>query len=383
MFNSNNIEQVKENINIVNLAIDFGYTPTKSGFIHSIYKKEKTPSLKLYPPDRFKCYATGKHGDSIQFYQDVKGINFVTAIKELSQGSNRLFTNNNCKPYNINNNSQKKKYKLLTSEKEIFEERAGILEYDAFISRDEAERFSWKEIESRRESLCISIYKTLADSSALNIEAYDYLRSSMRKLTDESIKKFRLFTVNNKSLDILLELYSVDELRISGLIDMKGRFIFRNHNLIIPYIENGTIVYLRGRVLINSNSKASKKVSKYCSLINNLGNLRGKRFFNFETLSNHEDNRLIITEGEFDCMIAEQVGHKAIGIPGVASFPFEMVQLLAGNKIYIAFDNDPAGAKAATEVIKLLINSPFIDKPIYRMNIKNVKDITEVICRIY
>jgi len=375
-----NIEQVKEKINIVNLAIDFGLSPTRSGFIHSIYKKEKTPSLKLYPPDRFKCYATGKYGDVIQFYQDVKGVDFTTAIRELSNGLDVKVTPDFNK---LKAHTSKMKHKLLKIEREVFEERAGVLEYSAYFSREDAEIAAWKEIEIQRELLCTSIYEALANSSKLSDKAYNYLTSSKRKLTDESIKHFRLFSVDDTSLKFLRNLYSDDELRIAGLIDLKGRFIFRNHCLIIPYVEQGKIVCLRGRLLESSQSMISKKVSKYSSLINNVGNLQSKRFFNIDTLSTHNDNRLIITEGEFDCMVAEQVGHKAIGIPGVASFPFELVQLLTGNKIFITFDNDPAGAKATSEIINKLIDSPFIDKPISIMKIKNVKDITEVICRIY
>ena len=67
------IEEIKNRINVVDLAIELGLQPTKKDFIYSIYKDEKNRSLKLYTEtNSFYCFATGRGGDVINFYADFK-----------------------------------------------------------------------------------------------------------------------------------------------------------------------------------------------------------------------------------------------------------------------------------------------------------------------
>jgi len=57
----NLIEEIKNRINIVELAFDLGLQPTKQGFIYSIYKNENNRSLMLYAKtNSYYCFSTGQ-----------------------------------------------------------------------------------------------------------------------------------------------------------------------------------------------------------------------------------------------------------------------------------------------------------------------------------
>ena len=176
--------------------------------------------------------------------------------------------------------------------------------------------------------------------------------------------------------EFLKDCFSSDELIISGLFNRKGNFVFYYHKLIIPYVENNKITYLRGRTLEGAEGKRqrAKGISKYISLNNFDGMLPLKRFYNADVLKSIWPNeKLIVTEGEFDCEIMEQEGFRAIGIPGVTNIPDEQVQLIKDYDIHIAFDNDEPGINAMHRLVKLL------NKPVKAIKLKHHKDLTELI----
>ena len=77
------------------------------------------------------------------------------------------------------------------------------------------------------------------------------------------------------------------------------------------------------------------------------GIYRLKRFFNLDVLKRiNPSEKLIVAEGEFDTMIMEQEGFKAIGIPGVTNIPEDQINLLNDYEVYAAFDNDEPGINA-------------------------------------
>ncbi len=86
--------------------------------------------------------------------------------------------------------------------------------------------------------------------------------------------------------------------------------------------------------------------------------------FNVSSLRHHVVH---LTEGEFDAIVLEQVGHKAIGVPGINNFRREWRWLFLGNEVRIVFDSDERGTPAYTstrqavgQIRKLL--EPLCDK---------------------
>ena len=217
------IEEIKKRINIVELANEFGLQPTKKDFIFSIYKKEKNRSLKLYPEtNSFYCFATGRGGDVINFYADYKRIGNREAIVILA------------KELGIENGNHKSKHtdaidKNNNEEYTIKQERCTCL----------PDRQA--EIYQKLESYCNGVDK----------KTLQYLKGPKRGLTENSIKRFRLFSIKDldNTIDYLINSFHLNELKASGLFNEKGRFVFAKHWLIIPYLNCDQIVYLRGRVM--------------------------------------------------------------------------------------------------------------------------------------
>lgn len=370
------IEEIKNRINIVDLATELGLQPTKNDFIFSIYKEEKNRSLKLYPEtNSFYCFATSRGGDVLDFYKDYYNMDVKNAIKELAVkagiDSNKI-RNTKRKIVKKTKKNVEKKVQVLKSEREIYEERAGIGEYMMGLRKNKAEITAMGELMNERKEKQNLIYESLEKFCyGVDEEAFEYLLGNDRGLKPETIKDFRLFSIKelSKTLEYLKDCFTNDELIISGLINKKGNFVFSYHNLIIPYIEDNKITYLRGRCIY-----AEIKYSKYIGLSNFSGNLSPKRFYNIDILKQISNtDKLIICEGEFDTMIMKQEGHYSIGIPGVTNIPENQIPLLKDNDVYIAFDNDEAGMSAMHRIIKIF------NKPIKAIKLKHYKDLTELI----
>ena len=325
------IEEIKNRINILQMAIEFGLNPTRNHFIFSIYKKEKTRSLKLYPEtNSFYCFSTGNWGDVIDFYADYKGISLSTAFKELADetkidlsGSTTVYAREKKQKRECN----VKEIKIFGKEKEFYEELAGIFEYSQNLTKQCAEAEALNEVIKRRKDKQKLIFQSLEKYCfGVDEETLDYLLSPARGLKPDMIKKFRLFSIKNskKTLQYLYDCFAPDDIIISGLLSKKGKFIFHYHKLIIPYLEQGEIIYLRGRTV-----NAKNLDFKYISLNNISGSLPLKRFYNIDTLRKIKENEpLIICEGEFDTMKVEQAGGNAIGIPGVTNIPEKELKAL-------------------------------------------------------
>lgn len=333
------IEEIKNKINVVELAFGLGLQPTRQGFIYSIYKEETTPSLKLYPAtNSYFCFATGKGGDVINFYADYKRIELKEAIREL--GDN----------YNYDS---REPIKILRKKKEKMDQTQ-IKEVEVIQ----------KEIYAELKSF----FKVLPDV------VLDYLRGSKRGLTDESIKKFGLFYICDvdKAVIHLKGKFDLKELGLSGLFNQQNNFVFAKHRLIIPYYEDGEINYLRGRYFENGESEIDR-YSKYISLCNSAGNLSAKRFYNIDVLKKiGKEADILVCEGEFDAMIANQAFGNAIGIAGTSAIPENTKEMLKDYEVYVAFDSDLPGETAAQKFTNVL------GKKVKYIHLKNHKDITEL-----
>jgi len=377
------IEEIKNRINIVDLANELGLQPTRQDFIYSIYRKEKNRSLKLYrETNTFKCYATDHWGDVIDFYKDYYGIDVKQAVKELAEkvgldyrSSEKLEVRSKkkLKPKRI-----EKRVEILKSEKEYFDEKAGVLEYSMGLERNKSELLAMGELMNERKEIQLLVYESLEKFCfGLDEESFDYLFGKERGLKPKTIKHFRLFSIKDlkQTNEYLKDCFTNDKLLISGLFNKKGNFVFSYHKLIIPYIEENKITYLRGRMLpgVESKGQNAEDLSKYISLCNYAGNLSLKRFFNKDILKKlNLYNKLIICEGEFDTMIMHQENFSAMGVPGVTNIPADKIDLIKNYNIFVAFDNDDAGENATHKLIKL------INKPIKAIKLKHHKDLTEL-----
>jgi DNA primase len=380
------IDEIKSRIGILDLASRLGLKVNSSGFTFSIYKEEKSPSLKLYPKtNSFFDFSTNQGGDLIKLYQDYYNITTKEAIKELTEifnltGSSANSTINRSmeQPKELIPGNQDNSFNLLESEKEYFEERSAIIEHEGKYTRKQAEVYTYELIKQQREEIQKRIFNDLYSYCMLEgIEenSYNYLTGKERGLAKSTINFFKLFSIHSvkKTVEYLRSNFNKDELTISGLFTAKEFFVFTYHRIVIPYIENEEIKYLRGRYFYKGSSKPVN-FGKYIGLSNTSNTLTSKRLFNIDILKQLSPYlQLVICEGEFDCMVFNQIGFNAVAIAGVGNFPKGLIPLLHNYDVYLCFDNDEAGKKAITEI------SSLFSKPIKQLKLKNYKDISELV----
>ncbi len=330
----NLIEEIKNRINIVELAVQFGLQPTKNDQIFSIYKQEKNRSLKLYRnTNSFYCFATGRGGDVINFFADYKKTDNSEAIMLLAKelGLDNDYDKQN---YSINKNRDNKIQNTIAKER------------------------------------CINIYHSLEKyCNGVDETASQYLTGPKRGLTEETIKLFRLFSIKDvdATIDYLFSSYHLDELKQSGLFNEKGKFVFTKHRIAIPYLENESIIYLRGRLLPEFENNGA---GKYIGLTGQ----KAKRLFNLDVLKNLTQGAdLLLCEGEFDTMRAVQDKFKAVGVPGVNNFPDNAKDILQNYDLFICFDNDEAGKNGTQDTVNKM------EKRLNTISLKNHKDLTELL----
>lgn len=75
----NDIAQAKE----MPLCEIYPLKINKAGFCLCPFHNEKTPSMKIYKENTFKCFGCGAWGDAITFYMQMNNVDFVSAVKKL------------------------------------------------------------------------------------------------------------------------------------------------------------------------------------------------------------------------------------------------------------------------------------------------------------
>jgi hypothetical protein len=224
-----------------------------------------------------------------------------------------------------------------------------------------------------------------------------------RKLTERKLVAFKLFFVSdyNKINNHLKKAFNIADLQRSGLYgkrcaacdkklmvndaqcscgstEVKTNLIFFNHRLIIPYMHNGEIVYMRGRYFDKDNvTKTPENQSKYIGLGSDALRVNfTKRFFNTDVLKKMlPGEHLLIVEGELDTIAGEVIGKNTIGIPGAQNIPdAEIFKKLLNYKITLCGDDDQAGSSMVAKVKEIFLS---LEKSFYikRIPYKDLNDL--------
>lgn len=173
-----------------------------------------------------------------------------------------------------------------------------------------------------------------------------------RALSVETLLERGLGYIGNgwSLVDGLREGWSREELRSSGLVfrdGLKADQDFYWDHVLIPYVSHGHVVQIRGRLL-------GHKGSKYIS-----GPGEKHLFYNVDDLDEAED--VVLTESELDAISLKQMLASSpedmvrrigvLGMAGTNGMPAYADKYLEHVKrIYIAFDSDDAGMRAAIKL---------------------------------
>ncbi|MCF8428404.1 MAG: toprim domain-containing protein [Bacteroidia bacterium] len=368
---NNRIKVLKTNLDFLFLIHFLRIELYPGNKIKSIYnKKDSNPSLQIYPhTSSFYCFSAIRGGDIIQFYKDFTKKSFEQSILELEEILyNRNKTKASLQPGKNSRKSSVNDFKV--GENGIFDNLIKIMTRRG-IAKSQAKLKSFPLIMKRRKKIQINVYEAIfeyCNKEGLQLEAKQYLTGISRNLKEPTIKEFRLLSVNDplELRKYLNNNFRKEHLCISGVFSAKDKFLFFSNPILIPYTENGKIVYYRARLYKNQNNKL-----KYFGL----AGLSSKRIFNKDVIKTlKKGETLYIFEGEFDTIYATQLGYKAIGVPGVTNIPFEELKKIniGHYDIHLAFDSDKAGEIGVQKFLDTLNIS------VKRVTFENCKDISEV-----
>lgn len=311
-------------IDIVRVVTDLGYELHENRKIVCPFHAEKTPSLVIYPQNNtYHCFGCGKHGDVINFYAGVAGLDYTPAMHELA--FNYL---SEYQP-NLYKRGQLKKIQSAVSTRP-----------EKMVLPSDTSAYVYKPLHSD----IYEDFQRVCEEQAVNevkTEAWAYLLA--RGFTESTLRKFRIFTVNDYSdaQSQLRKKYNLLDLQECGLYNEKGNLIFYRHPIIIPYYRKNRLVFLQGRVIRN----ATETVSRYQFLSGVPVEL-----FNADVMDLIKTGQILyVTEGAFDCMTLIQEGMPAVSLGSATMFKREWMKLFRRFEICFYFDNDAAGQKAARE----------------------------------
>jgi hypothetical protein len=188
--------------------------------------------------------------------------------------------------------------------------------------------------------------ETAADMLLNNQRILDYLVG--RGLTLQTILDYKLgYVPKNWSLCSSLGELAVADQIAAGVRTEAGRDFFHD-KITIPYLQRGSVIQLRGK----------DPEGKYFTPSGDC-----VRLFNADTMAGASD--VIITEGELDCLVLQQVlslskdprvrATAVVGIPGANGLPSGFENMFTeAKRVYIGLDPDDVGKKAAIKIKGLL-----------------------------
>lgn len=317
----NLLQRVKE-IDIRQVARDLGFEIVQSRRMNCPFHVEDSPSLVFYPPpqNEFHCFGCGKHGDVINLYADACQIDFKTALEELATRYIPAYDGVRHKTI------RKLDIKSVYNNKPLPEKQFDF-------------KPIYSEIYERFQQFCLTQPPTESARKAA-----EYLRG--RGIDDWTIRHFKLFVIKNYVVanDFLKSNYSIEDLKACGIVNDKGNLVFFVHPIIIPYYQDGRIVYLQGRTIGNPPDGASKY--QFLSGV-------PRSIFNLDSIKKLRPNsEVYLTEGAFDCMTLVKHGMIAVSLGSAKIFKKEWMKYFKKYKILISFDNDTAGINGANALIE-------------------------------
>lgn len=282
------------------------------------FHNEKTPSFTVYPETQsYYCFGCGSGGDAVTFIKNIENLDYVEAVRYLADKVGLAVPQDN---YNS----------------DLYEKRRRMYEANRLAAR---------------------FFHTVLYSET-GAQGLRYLHD--RGLTDATIRKFGLGYAP-KSWDALrnymhaqgftdLELYEANLLRMSVKNEKKHYYDAFVERVMFPVID------LRGNVLAFSGRAVTADAQrKYVNTSDTLIYKKGENIFALNFAKKSNTDALILCEGNMDVISLHQAGFdNAVAGLGTA-LTEQQAALLSryASEIYLCYDNDEAGQKAARKALTL------------------------------
>lgn len=304
------------------------------------FHNEKSPSFSVSPSKQiFYCFGCGVGGNVISFVMKYENYTFSEAVKYLA-------------------------------------DRAGIKLPEIEYTKEQKERENkrLRILEANREAATYFYYNLRGRDGQAGL---NYLKG--RELSEETMKKFGLGFSLMQPDDLVKHLrskgFSDEEIRESGLatFDEKRGLTDKFWNRVMYPIQdiNHRVIAFGGRVM--SDAKPKYLNSPETMVFDKSRNLYG---LNFARTSRKD--HFILCEGYMDVIAMHQAGFtEAVASLGTAFTPGQATILKRySHDVYLAYDSDGAGRKAALRAIEILRSSGMSGKVI---NMTPYKDPDEFI----
>lgn len=321
------VDKIRDVVDIVDVVGDFVSLKKKGGnwWALSPFTNEKTPSFSVSPAKGiFKCFSSGKGGDSITFVMEVEKLSYPEALRYLA------------KKYNI----------------ELDEEEAPTPEE---IAR-----------QNERESLLIALeyaskyYETklhqTPEGQAIGV-AYFKERGFSTKTMETFALGYSLDSWEAFTKQAQEDQYTLPVLVKSGLtIEKNGKHFDRFRDRVIFPIHNlaGKVIAFGARILKND-----KKQAKYLNSPESLVYHKSKVLYGlYQAKKSLRDNdTCYLVEGYTDVISLHQAGIENVVASSGTSLTPDQIRLIRRftPNITVLYDGDAAGIKAAIRGIDLVL----------------------------
>lgn len=140
--------------------------------------------------------------------------------------------------------------------------------------------------------------------------------------------------------DCLTKEFGKEALKAAGLVTKSGRFLFSRHHLLLFYFADGRPQFVVARDVTGKSERKELSLAGVHSPVPYLSDVLKQG-----------PERVLVCEGCFDALAATQLGFAAVGVPGVQGFQQAWFDLFKGvGRVTILFDNDDAGRRESVEL---------------------------------
>ncbi len=336
------VEEVRQRTDIVDLIGSYVRLQKKGGSYSGLcpFHNEKTPSFSVHGGRQiYHCFGCGAGGNAFTFVMEYENFTFPEALKYLA-------------------------------------ERAGVKLPEIEYSEDEKRASNFKNRLLEANKLAAKFFYVQLKSEQGRV-AYEYFKK--RGLTDETIVKFGL-GYSSKYSDTLYKYlkqqgYEDNFLKDSGLVTLDeargGRDKFWNRAMFPIMDANNRVIAFGGRVMGEGEPKYLN--SPETRVFDKSRNLYGLNY-----AKHSRKPYMLICEGYMDVISLHQAGFtNAVASLGTALTGLQ-ANLIARyvKEVYLTYDSDGAGTKAALRAIPIMKEAGISVKVI---NMKPYKDPDEFI----
>ncbi len=346
MADRSQIEEIKDRLNIVDVAQTYVQNMKKSGrnyFALCPFHNEKTPSFSINPDlGIYKCFGCGESGDVITFIQKLEGLDFPEAV-------------------------------------EMAAEKAGVQISKKFTEADK-ERANQKKRILKANELATKFFSYILKEHSAGERVREYVKT--RKITDAEIEKFKIGyapeSFNSLMNFLIKEGFTEAELINFGLLVNKNQHTYDKFRgrLMFPILNiKGEIVGFSGRV-IDSDSLGPKYLNSPETMVFNKSSLLYGLFQARDAV--RKENFVILSEGQIDVISSHKEGVENVVAPLGTSLTEQQLKILKRycDTIYFSFDSDLAGEKALLRSLELAHKTGFEVKT---LNLGKFTDADELI----